>query len=98
MTYVRHIVIWRAITICRRHGRELLVRCTVHGLDPGRESLWLYWPVDLGTNWHVMRLSPCRLVRVAVCGSVSDVVRPSVKCVRVSPFLCLLCATDPISH
>lgn len=45
-----------------------------------------------------MRLSPCRLVRVPVGRCVSDVVGPGVKGIRVSPFLCLLCAVDPISH
>lgn len=42
MTYVRHIVIWRAITIRRDHRRELLVRRTIHVCNRGRKSLLLY--------------------------------------------------------
>lgn len=98
MTYVRHVVIWRAITIRRHHRRELLVRWTIHVCHHRRKSLLLYGAVELGTCWHVMRLSPCRLVRVPVCGSVRDVVGPGIKGVRISPFLCLLCAVDPVSH
>lgn len=45
-----------------------------------------------------MRLSPCSLVRVSVCGSVSDVVGPGVKGIRISPFLCLFCAVDSVPH
>lgn len=58
----------------------------------------LYCAIDLGTCWHVMGLSPCGLVRVPIRRCVSDVVGPGVKGIRVSPFLCLLCAIDPISH
>lgn len=98
MTYVRHIVIWRAITVARHHWRELLVWDTIHVWHRRRESLLLYRAVELGTCWHVMRLSPRGLVRVPVGRRVSDVVGPGVKGIRISPFLCLLCAVDPISH
>lgn len=97
-TYVRHIVIWRAIAVARHHWRELLVWYTVHVWDRRRESLLLYCAIQLGTCWHVMGLGPCGLVRVPISRRVSDVVGPSVKGIRVSPFLCLLCAVDPISH
>ena len=39
MTYVRHIVIRRAIAVARHHGRELLVRDTVHVGNCRRERL-----------------------------------------------------------